>query len=158
MIILQDNKEQTPWDLEFFDEVEEQKVVHLVTGDYSIEGLESVVTIERKRTTGEIALNLGQKYKAFAREFDRLQTFEYRYIICEFTFDDILSFPINSGIPKRFWSKLRISGKFILSRLEQLCNDHEVELILCGNKENAERTAYKILKSINDEKKKQTDT
>jgi hypothetical protein len=118
MIILQDNKERMPWDLTFYDEVEEQKVVHLKTGDYSVEGLENIVAIERKRTTAEISLNVGQKYKAFSKEFERLEVFEYKFLICEFTVSDVLSFPINSGIPKRLWPQLRITGKFMLSRLD----------------------------------------
>lgn len=158
MIILQDNKEQTPWNLKFYDGVEDQKKVHLVTGDYTVEGLENIVVIERKRTSGELCLNVGQKSKAFANEFTRLAAFEHKFLICEFSVNDVLSFPINSGIPKRFWPKLKITGKFILSRISQLCQEHEVDLLFCDNREKAEKMAFDILSEIYDKKKTENNT
>src|SRR3990167_6244714 len=104
MKILQDTKEKMPWDLSFFGI--EQTLVHVETGDYVIPGF---LVIERKRSTGELSLNLGQKSRCFRAELERMVTFKYRCIICEFSIDDLYSFPINSGIPKRYWKRIRIS-------------------------------------------------
>ena len=55
----------------------------LDTGDYSIEGLEDVLCIERKASVSEIAANLVDK--RFDRELDRMESFKYRFLILEFS-------------------------------------------------------------------------
>ena len=44
----------------------------LDTGDYSIEGMEEFICIERKGCVEELAVNLGQKKYAFMNEISRM--------------------------------------------------------------------------------------
>lgn len=145
MIILQDTREQRPWQFEIYDQCQAQQVVTLKTGDYTVKGLEDIVCIERKRTTGEIALNLGKKAKAFEAEMQRMSKYEYAYIICEFSANTLIAYPSGSGIPKKQWSKLRMNGKFMHKRLMEWCEKYGVECIFCNNKYEAELKTLEIL-------------
>lgn len=144
--ILRDNKEKVGiWDFSFSNLVKSVDVVHLKTGDYTIKGLEDLICLERKKTTGEIAINLGQKYKQFSAELERMSTIKYKYVICEFTIENLTEFPTNSGIPKYLWKHIRVSGKFLLSRINSLSETFGVEFIFAGNKTNAEQKAIELL-------------
>ena len=148
-ILLQDNKEKVGyWDLSFGEQFAGKEVVHLKTGDYTIKGMEDIVCLERKKTTGEISLNLGIKWETFKAELERMQTYKYKYVICEFTINDVLFFPANSGVPKFLWPKLRMSGKFMLSRINELSETYGVEFIFAGSKQNAEAKAIEILTNV----------
>lgn len=148
MIIVQDNKEKIPWNFSIYSTCTGQVIQHLVTGDYTIQGLEDTVVIERKKTTGEIAINLGSKISRFESEFQRMSRFKYKFLVCEFSLHDIQSFPINSGIPFALRKRLRMNGKYILSRLTFLCDEYGVELHLCGNTQLAQDTVINILSNI----------
>lgn len=102
----------------------------LPTGDYSLEGFEKVVSIERKRNTGEFAMNASQD--RFERELARLQEFPVRFVVLEFTLDDIWNFPANSGIPRSKWRFLRTTPDFLLKRLVELSSTYEVPFVPCG--------------------------
>lgn len=154
-VVLQDNKEKVgQWNFSFSERVSHTEVCHLKTGDYTIKGLESLVCLERKKTTGEIAINLGKKWKTFKAELERMQSFKYKYVICEFHINDILFFPASSGIPEKLWPYLRMTGKFLLSRINQLSEQYGVEFIFAGCKANAESQAIEILTNVYLETKK----
>lgn len=148
MIILSDSSEKMPWDFGIYSQCTGQERVNLATGDYTIKGYEHLLCIERKRNTGEISLNLGVKWKQFYAEFERMKDFKHKYLICEFPFDDMLIFPKNSSIPKQHWPKLRVSGKFLASRLTKTCEEFGVELIFCANREEAQSIAISIFKEV----------
>lgn len=148
MIILQDTREKDPWTFSFYPEVQECKVQHLKTGDYSLWGYDSIISIERKKSSGEIALNLGQKWKAFSNELTRMEDFSFKYIICEFPETDLDIFPENSGIPKNQWSKLRMSSSFLKNRLYDAVSRSNIELIFCSGKVEAEDRAFNIFKDF----------
>lgn len=145
MIIIQDTREQTPWDFTFYGY--EQKVQGLKTGDYTLEGYENLFCIERKRTTGEIAVNLGSKRVPFMKEMARMQDFKYKFIICEFTHERLMEFPYNSGIPKVMIPKIRINKYYLSSSLQKL-NDGGINVIYCNGKAEAELEAVRIFEDI----------
>ena len=149
IVVLSDTREKSgAWNFLFSPIVKTQKTIGLKTGDYTIEGLENILSIERKKTTGELSINLGLKYKQFKSEFERLQAFKYKYIVCEFSINDIIKFPANSGIPKYLWPKLRLNGKFMLKKIEELSNEFNVEFLFCNNKTEAEQTVIEIFRSV----------
>lgn len=147
MIIIQDTKEKMPWHFDIYDCCDGQVVQSLKTGDYTVKGYESLICLERKRTVGEIAINLGSKVKQFKAEFERMSTFRFRFIICEFPSSKILEFPRGSGIPQRVWPKLRINGKYIFSLLHSLCDEFSVDLHFCDCREDAELLAIQLLEN-----------
>lgn len=104
----------------------------LKTGDYTLQGLENIFTIERKANTGEFSQNITEK--RFLRELERLDYMPQAYLILEFTWEDIELFPHNSGIPSKFWPKLRVSGKFMRKRLIEIMSDYNVQILLVGDR------------------------
>lgn len=144
MIIIQDTREQKPWDFSFYDECEKQVIRTVKTGDYTIEGLEDKICIERKRNSSEIAFNLGQKYKPFERELERMRSFTFKYIICEFPHHLLDIFPKESGMPiyKQKYSK--ISGNFIKSKINKITDEYGIEFIFCQNSFKAQEKAIEI--------------
>lgn len=141
--VLIDTKEKNRWSFAMngFD-IEQTS---LKTGDYTIKGMENDLFIERKASTGEIAINLGKHIDRFERELKRAESFKHKFIICEFGMNEFFTFPYNSGIPKNKMSSVRINGKYLYSRLNQLCNKYGIQLILAGNRIAAEDACAKIL-------------
>ncbi len=116
----------------------------LKTGDYTLEGLEPYFVIERKKSTSEWSNNLGQE--RFYRELDRLTKFADPYILCEFTIDNIMEFPHNSGIPRRRWSSLHISPAFLLKKTLEIQVNYGIHIILAGS--SAPYVALSLFKRI----------
>jgi hypothetical protein len=141
-----------PWNFGIFDDVKEQRVVHMKTADYTILGHEKDFCIERKRNTGEISLNLGIKSVQFENEMIRMQTFQRRIIICEFTGYHLLEFPKYSNIPKKIQKRIRINGKFLYRKLIDLTAQYNVELCFTNNKDEAQQLAIDIMREYVKEK------
>lgn len=140
--IIIDTREQKPWTFENHTTANHK----LDTGDYSIQGLENLVTIERKRNVAEIANNITES--RFQDVIDRLSKIKYSFILLEFDLQNVLDYPIGSTIPKRLWSKIRITPAFLLKHLLELQLEHNIKVIFCGSSSNAEKMALSILKKI----------
>jgi ERCC4-type nuclease len=140
--IIVDTREQTPW--EFANHTVSSK--KLDTGDYSVEGLENVFAIERKRTVSEIANNITEK--RFIDVLNRLQTFQHKFILLEFTLNNVLDYPVGSTVPKKMWNSLKITGKYILKYLTEINIKYGIHTIYCGNRDNAEDVALCIMKRM----------
>lgn len=146
MIILQDTREQNPWDFSFYGFTQQRQT--LKTGDYTLVGYEDILCIERKRTTGEIAINIGSKSKPFYAELTRMGSYKYRFLILEFSEQDVSEFPKGSGIPYKTQAKLRISANFILSSITKISNEYGVNVIFAGSRENAISEVINIFNEI----------
>ena len=116
----------------------------LKTGDYTLSGYEDIVCIERKASPEELALNVGKNKARFVRELERMQDIQHRYIVCEFSLDDLLNFPDETKIPDGKRESVRISGKYIIRCLVDYGVKYGVHVLYCGNKVNA----FKITESI----------
>ncbi len=131
--VLRDNREQANngW---FFDEGGEcvgTAFATIKTGDYTLEGYEGILTIERKGTTGEFATNVNEA--RFTRELERMNLMKYPYLILEFELADLYNFPANSGIPKSKWPHLRVSANYLLKRLTQIYNRYpNIRVLFAG--------------------------
>lgn len=144
MRIIQDTREQEPWDFSFYGV--DTVVRKLDTGDYSVEGLEDILCIERKKSTGEIAINLGSKNATFVKELERMRSFKAKYLIFEFSIQTLLSFPALSGIPKSGLSKIRMNAGYIVKLLQKYEEEYNIEIIYCNSKAQANEVAYDIMK------------
>lgn len=152
MIVLYDSREKEPWDLSFYNiEMQRQKVD---TGDYTIQGMEDILSIERKKSTGELAVNLGFKWPQFEKELNRMLDIKHCFLICEFEITNISKFPVSSGIPERDWAKLRMNANYMQKKLFGECEKRGIELIFCSTKSDAEKEVAKIIKSIYERYKK----
>lgn len=144
--VLKDNQEKPGWDFSDSKFCEDVEILHLHTGDYTVEGHEETFIIERKKSTGEVAANINQP--RFERELERLELFKRPFIICEFTWDDVYNFPLNSGIPKEKWKDLKVTSKYLLSTLLDYQMKYKTKIILAG--ENAQNIAsYLFYKAVN---------
>ena len=141
--IVVDTREQHPW-------VFDQHVVaneKLDTGDYSIKGLEDILCIERKNGIAELANNITEK--RFQDVIDRMSKYKHAYILIECNYDQLMNYPIGSTIPKKLWSKIKISPGYILKFINKLSIEHNIHVIFCGCPSWAEKTALSIMKYIN---------
>jgi ERCC4-type nuclease len=140
--IIIDSREQQPW--EFAHQT--TAVQKLDTGDYSIEGLEDILCIERKKSVSEIANNITEK--RFKDVIDRMSKYKYPYMLLEFDLDSILTYPVGSEIPRRMWNKIKISPNFIIKNLLEFQLLHNISIMFCGSASNAERMSLSLMNRI----------
>ena len=140
--IIIDTREQKPWTFESHAIANTK----LDTGDYSIEGLENILCIERKRNVAEIANNITED--RFKDVIDRIKTYKFPFILLEFNINDVLRYPIGSTIPKKLWSKIRISPQYIMKHLIDMQVEHNIHVIFCGDSSNAEKIALSIMRRV----------
>lgn len=118
----------------------------LRTGDYTIQGMEHLLCIERKGSVAEFATNSTET--RFKNELDRMVTFKHKFIICEFSLQDIFDFPIGSNIPKKQWDKLRLTSKYLIRFIAEIEVKYKISVLLCGSRSNAEQMALSIFKRV----------
>ena len=144
MQIIVDTREKYPWGFESTSaSIISQK---LDTGDYTIEGMENLLCIERKRTVAELAGNITKA--RFKDELERMAEFKYKFLILEFDYRHIDDFPEGSEIPKRIRYKLKVKGPFIIRFLSNIMCQYNIHVLPCGNTQYAEYVAYGIMKEI----------
>lgn len=143
--VIRDSREQIPWEFTSDKSYEGFIKKKLNAGDYSIVGYEDVVSIERKRNTGEIAANVHAP--RFERALARLNEVKYAYMIFEFTADDVLAFPYGSGIPLDKQKYVKINGNYIMSKIMgYMFRYPNIKIIFGGSQ--AERIAQFIFKKV----------
>lgn len=111
----------------------------LKTGDYTLEGLEKLFVIERKKNVAEFAGNILQK--RFENELIRLEDFAHPFLILEFDLNDMMRWPVGSGIPYRQQKKMKITNTFILKRFMDITLQYKVKVILAGQHGKAVATS-----------------
>lgn len=146
MEIIQDTREKEPWSLTSFEDVRAQVIETVNAGDYTIKGKETLITIDRKKKPAELANNLGMYKDRFMRELERMRQYKFRYVICEFPYEKLLMFPKGSGLPLRVQRKVRAKGKFLVSQVQRMSEEYEVEFIFCANREEAQERAMELFR------------
>lgn len=142
--IIIDTREQLPW--EFGNHVTSKQ--KLDTGDYSIEGMEHLLTIERKQSVSEIANNITEtRFPAF---LERMSTIPHKFMLFEFDLDDVYQFPVGSDIPKSKWDKLRVSNNYIMKNISLFHIKYGIHTIFCGDSDNAEKMAVRLMRTVYD--------
>ena len=92
-VIVVDTRERIPYEFEGRATIRRA----LKTGDYSIDGLESRVTVERKRPA-ELFACAGRDRKRFSREMKRMASFDHAIIIVEGTLAEVAAGDPNSSV------------------------------------------------------------
>lgn len=131
--ILVDTREQTPWTFEGqgFTLIKR----HLDTGDYSIEGLEHSVSIERKSLddwTGSCIHDRARFYK----ELERLRSFRFRAVVVEAGIREIMGGHYNS----------QAHPQAVLGFVAEVCVQQSVPVYLAGSRAEAQVFAGALLK------------
>lgn len=140
--VIIDTREKYAWS--FVEKDVETVTTKIDTGDYTIEGMEDLICIERKRSVSEWSLNLTSK--RFFKELERMQTFKWKYIICEFTLGQMMRFPEGAKLPARVRNKIRVRGPFLLKKTTEIMRDYNVPILFCDNHMYGEEVCYDILK------------
>ena len=148
--VIKDTREKDGWFFSEYNRCAGMDIGTLHTGDYTIKGFEDVVCIERKACASEIAMNLGRKKKAFQAEIERMRDYEFSFIVCEFSMEDVLKFPEGSRVPRQARSNVRITGKYLLKCLMEFQIWYDTKIIFCGNKGNAFLVCDSIFKRLNE--------
>lgn len=145
-MILVDTREQYPFQFEAYGIA--TKVCKLDTADYTFEGYQDKICIERKRSVSELAHNIGKDWKRFSAELERMKVFPHKYIICEFPTEDILNYPNVNCMPKKVRKYIRITPQFIIKRIEQIENDYNIIFFFCNSTEHAEQTVIELYREL----------
>lgn len=106
----------------------------LKTGDYSIEGHENEITIERK-TPAELYLTCGAGRARFEKELERMRPFVFRAIVIEGTPTDV------SSAGKRS----RVTFQTIMLTLLSWQLKYDVHVIFAGNRKMATKITAQLL-------------
>ena len=148
--VIKDTREQSGYYFSKYGTCAGMVEQKLDTGDYAIQGMEDKCCIERKGSVEELAINLGQKKHAFLNEIDRMKPFPHKFLVLEFTLEDLVNFPDNTRIPEKQKSSIKITGKYMLKCLMEFLLHDDVHILFCGNKHNAFLTVSSILKRVNE--------
>lgn len=148
MHIIKDTREKHGWEFDMYEHVTAMTITTLWPGDYTLQGYEDIFIIERKANTGELSMNLGTKKKQFEKELKAMQELDYKYIVCEFPMSDFDIFPKNSGIPKRYWGRLQVTGRYLQSTLFSMADKYDIELHFCDNQFGACEKAMELFQEV----------
>jgi ERCC4-type nuclease len=150
--IIIDTREKTPWCFDGDEAFEEVIVRKLDAGDYSLDGLEEIVTIERKASADEMLNNFMKNKERIYAEIDRMKDYPYKFIIIEqdlATLMDPKSYYINrlKNRRKRPPSP-RMPIAIVISNLTTVMLEHGVHVIFAGSK--AQNMARGILLAVHE--------
>ena len=148
--VIRDTRERQGYFFNEFQACEGMIDRKLDTGDYSIDGLEDKICIERKASPTELALNLGSNKATFLREIERMKDFDHRFLVLEFTPEDLNGFPHNSKIPEAKKRSIKVSGKYITKCLMEFMIYDDIQVLFCGDKHNAFLMVSSLLKRLNE--------
>lgn len=124
------------------------EVAKVDAGDYTVEGLEHYICIERKQTIDEFAHNCIEK--RWQKCMSRMAKCKHSYLLFEFSWDDINNYPRSAKVPSRIRNKLRIPAAYIRKVIYTAREDYGIHVIACGDKYKAEKLAYRILRKAHE--------
>lgn len=81
--IIIDSREREPYKFRASANCDGYEIEKLDAGDYSIQGFEDLITVERKNSLIELCGNLGKNRTRFEAELERMQSIKFRYVIVE---------------------------------------------------------------------------
>lgn len=117
-------------------------------GDYTIDGLEDYVCIERKQSIDEFAHNcIEKRWQACMK---RMSECKHAYILFEFSWDDIDNYPKSAKVPERVRKRLRIPAAYIRKVIYTAREDYGIHVLACGDRYKAEQVAYRILRKAHE--------
>jgi ERCC4-type nuclease len=151
MKIIVDTREKYPLTFSWFSVETISK--KLDTGDYTLDGHENELCIDRKASISELYTNMFKDYIRFKKELERMGPFKEKYIVCEFPYYHVSDFPLY-GIPNSKISALKFNAGHLIDKIEHIKEKYGVEFIFCDDRHEAERQIYELLKEFyNNEKK-----
>lgn len=134
--IIRDSREKSGcgWNFRASSNCEGMIIKKLDTGDYSIQGYEDLIMIERK-SIADLWGSLGQWRVRFMKEMDRALEFPVRYLVIEGTIADI-----NKGFR---YSKL--SSEYIFASLTSLEIKYGIHVVYTNKRQDVARAYIRKL-------------
>jgi ERCC4-type nuclease len=134
MKIIIDSREQAPLDFK------DSKIKKLNAGDYSIEGYEDKIAIERK-SAGDIFGTLGKGHKRFKKELERVKEYDYFGIYIEDSFENIY----NKTFENSHFSKMH--GFVIIAILNTLKIKYGIDVVFCNSRVSMKQQINEVFKA-----------
>lgn len=139
--IIRDTREQKGkgWNFKASSNCWGQKIQKLDVGDYTVDGLEDILMIERK-TIGDLWGTLGNQtnYKRFLREVDRAKDHKLKFLVIEGNVADV-----NRGYR---YSKVPVEN--IHAKLISLQVKHNIHVIFAGRKDIARAYVRRLMHKV----------
>lgn len=134
-ILLIDTRERTPYDFDGDEDFSEIRHIKLDAGDYTIDGLQNLIVIERKANADELFNNFTQNKDRIYAEFDRLRNHKIKVIMIEQSCEDVFN-PQNYYVNKKGLNKrdFKMPVAVVASNLTDLIVDYGVQVIFAGSK------------------------
>jgi ERCC4-type nuclease len=151
-ILIVDTREQHPFEFDGDDAFESIEHTKLDQGDYSLKGLEHIVSIERKANVNEIYTNLSSQEARtrFYAEAQRLaEKVKFRFIIVEQEFEDAMnpsSYAVNTMHRNKYSPYM--PPALVIGNLITFMVKYNIHVMFAGAK--AKTMAKKILITIHD--------
>ena len=129
--IIIDTREQCPYDFPF------SKRQCLPSGDYSINGYEQHIAIERK-TKQDIYQSVSKGRKRFKKEVERLATYKYAAIVIESSLDNLL-------IPPPY---TELSPRVVINTLLSWSIKYRLHVFFASDRDHARAIVYRLLEKF----------
>lgn len=143
--VIVDTREKKPWDLASA-RILGKECTKLETGDYTVEGLEDKLCIDRKASVTELAQNITTD--RFKKELERIKKFPHSFLILEFSAQDVFDFPHSANVPPAVKKRIRINGNFLMRCLTKMQIKYDFNIIFAGSRSNAERIAVNLMEDV----------
>lgn len=83
-------------------------------------------------------------------EISRMESFPFKFLVLEFSLDDLLKFPDETRIPIKNKASVKITGRYMLKCLVEFELYNNVHVLFCGDKRTAFLAVSSIFKRINE--------
>jgi len=140
MIIVIDTREQNPWSFRKSEHIEGTVKNKLNVGDYSIQGYESKIAIERKSAV-DLFGTLGKGHKRFQRELERAEGMDYFAILVENTLTQIR----NKDFENSHYTRMK--GFVIAQICFTLKMKYGIDVVFCNGRKDAAGYVREVFKA-----------
>ena len=137
-VLIVDTREKQPWCFDTDDAFSDIIYQKLDGGDYSIQGMEHLITIERKATVDELYMNFTKDKKRIAAEFERLKDHRFKIVVIEESCEDVMNpnkYYVNKKKINRRSPKMPVA--VVVSNLTKLMLEQNVQVIFGGMRAQA---------------------
>jgi hypothetical protein len=132
--VLYDKQEKRPWVLPF-----KMKRVNLKTGDYSFEGFEDIIAIEKKSGLVELLNDLANDYRpTFERFLKRMSKYPVKCIVVEDTLSELSINRALIHIRKKSRGKARLTSRTIYYWVSNISVKYNIPIIFVGKRAKME--------------------
>lgn len=134
MIIIQDTREQRPWQFPPYVQV---TTATLKDGDYTVQGYEDSIRVERKSLEDLASCLCDKELRRFCGQLQRMRKYKYRSLIVEGTIQDMLSGCYRSPLPP----------DKVITRLMDVTCRFKILLFIAGHKKSSAKVAEQFMRS-----------